>query len=142
MRVLLGGELFPERLDAIGDVGQLRRLVRLAVQDVEFLDRIFHVFVRDDVGVARVDLVAVRVVVMKMRIHDPADRLVGDHLQVFDEGPRGRRRRAGINDHHLAVADDDRVVAPGRQRTGGRGVVHALGDRLEFVGLAGNRRVR
>ena len=112
------------------------------MKNVERLDRLLHVLVRDDVRLARVDLVAVRVVVVKMRVDDVANGLRREQLQILDERTCRGRACAGVDDEHVATADDRHVVAAGDHRTGRGRVIHAVGDPFELVRLAGRDRIR
>jgi hypothetical protein len=51
-----------------------------------------RVLVSDDVGDRREDLIAVRVVVVEVRVDQEPDRLVGDRLQIAQQRSAGFRR--------------------------------------------------
>src|SRR5258706_16418657 len=86
----------------------------------------------DDLHFRPEDLVAIRVVVMPMRVDDVSYRLVSEFLDIFDEGPRRGRRGAGIHDHYIPIVDDDNVVAA-EPPDGTRRVVNTIGDLLQLV---------
>ena len=63
------------------------------------LDGVLNVVMRDDVRFARVRLVAIRVIVVEMRVHHIPHRLGRDELdEVFHEHSRRSRRREGGTD--------------------------------------------
>jgi hypothetical protein len=112
------------------------------MQDVERLDGLLDVVVRDDVRLACIDLIAVGVVVMKMRVDDVTHRLRRDELEVLDERTRRGGRRAGVDHEHVSTADDRDVVAAGDHGAGRGRVIDALGNLFEPVRLPGERRSR
>ena len=106
------------------------------MDDVEVHDGVADVFVADDLHLGPEDRVGVRVIPMKMRVDHPTDRLVRDQFHVLQERSPGSRRCAGVDEKHVAVADNDRVVAARGHQTIGGGVINAFGDLLERINLA------
>ena len=96
---------------------------------------------RDDVGLPCVRLIAVSVIVVKMRIDDIPYRLGGDELEIFHECTRGGRRRAGVHDEHVAIPDDGHVVAARHHRACRGRVVDAFSNLFEVVCLAAGDRI-
>src|SRR5215831_13572667 len=86
----------------------------------------------DDLHLRSENLVTSRMIVVPMRVDDVSDRLVGELLDIIDEGPRRRRRGAAIHDQNIRIVDDDNVVAaePG---SGYRRVIDAISDLLKLV---------
>ena len=72
----------------------------------------------DDLDAGREDLIARRMVEVKMRVDDGRHRLVMIALISSSEDPRRRRGYVVVDDHHVAIVDDDRRVADDRERTG------------------------
>ena len=70
--------------------------------------------VRDDLGARirlRIDLVAVPVVPVEVRVDHVAHRLARDVAQALHDDAGGRRLRVGVDDDHAVVRLDDRRVA-------------------------------
>jgi hypothetical protein len=95
-----------------------------------------RVIVADDLDLRAVDLVAVRVIPVPVRVDHVADRLGRDGRELFAKGPGATRRHMGIDDEHVVVAHDDGRVAPYGQRAGAHRVVHARRDLSERERLA------
>jgi len=74
----------------------------------------------------RVDLVAVPVVPVEVRVHDVADGLGRDLAQVLDDHARRRGLAVRVDDHHPVVGLDDRGVAVDLVGGRGHGGVHAV----------------
>ena len=134
-RILFVANLFFERIDLNRHVRQ-GRLEGLVMDDVEIGDGVADVFVADDLNLGPEDGVGVRVVPMKMRVDHPTDGLVRDQFHIFQERSPGGRRCPGVHEKHVAIADDDCVIAARGHQAAGSGVVHALGDLFKRVHLA------
>ena len=91
----------------------------------------------DNIDVRSEDLVAMRVVEMKVGIDDRAHRLGGNVLQFIEQHPFRRRRHVIVDDDDVVVVDDDGGVPDHGQRACADGVVHALFDFVEPERLPG-----
>src|SRR5215475_5828705 len=85
-------------------------------------------FMANDLDVITEDLVAMRMVVMKMRVDDITHRLCGDRLQFIQQDPCGRRRNMRIDERDVGVVDNDCGVASNGERTCADGVVNVISD--------------
>ena len=83
------------------------------------------------------DLIAVRVVVVKMRVDEEADRLVGDRLQLLQHRAPRFRRDVRIDNHHLVLVDDHRGIRADVHRAGADARCTRRDDLRELEGAAG-----
>jgi hypothetical protein len=125
-----GGEPLLESLDRGGDAAHVElargRVLRLAGENL-----LARELVADDLDFGPVDLVAVRVIEVIVRVHDPADRLGRDRLQLFAQRPRAAGRDVRVDHEHVAIAFDDRGVRHHHQAAGGDRMVDAFLDLVE-----------
>jgi hypothetical protein len=97
------------------------------------------IFVSDDFHIRSEDGVAIGVIVMKMRVDHPSDRLVRDAFHILEQRPCGSGRGPVINQHHVTIVDDYGMVSSGRHRTAGSGIVNSIRDFLELINLTRDR---
>jgi len=147
----LRGDLLLEALDHRWSGVAGRTAEGFVVEDVEFLDRLADIVVRDDLDFRPEDRISVGMIIMPMRVDDGADRPVCQKLYIRHESPRRRRRGAGIDNQNVIGVDDhnkvgakERIAAEGKFGAVGlgRGVIDAVGNLLESVVLTLNHRIR
>ena len=106
------------------------------MQHVESQDGLAHILVPDDLYLRPEDGIAVGVIVMKMRVHDPADGLIAEEPDVLNQRSRYSGRGPRIHQHHVVIVHDHHVVAAGNHRAARRRVINAVGDLLEIESFA------
>ena len=85
--VFRGREPALERLDGVGNAAD-EELARWGVLRLAGEDLLPRELVADDLDLGAVDLVPVRVIEVIVRVHDPANRLRRDRLELFAQRPR------------------------------------------------------
>jgi len=74
-----------------------------------------------------IGLIAPIVITMGMGVHQKAYRFVGELLDLRNDGPRGARAIASVNDKDIAFIDDKRDVRPAHH-FGPPCNINAIGD--------------
>jgi hypothetical protein len=131
--VLRVGDLALQQREAIGDRGRAVGEVRALLQRSRSVETAAGRVMADDGDVRAEDLVAERVVIVVVRVHDVFHRLARQRLHIGDEGRRGGSGDARIDQQHVFVVHDDHGVAADGHRSCGGGVVDPLGYLLESM---------
>src|SRR5665213_3736678 len=83
--------------------------------------------------------IAVRVIEVKVCIDYPADGIIGDQLHVLEKRSRRRGSRPGIHQKYVIISDNNGMITTHGHRAVRSGVVHAVGNFLKRILLAGGR---